>query len=139
MTKKERNKLAQEKYRTTPKAKACRQRHRNTHKGRITTMYREAKRRSEERGLEWDLELCEVMVPDVCPVLGIPLFFTVGRTTDNTPTLDRVDNTKGYTRDNVVVISYRANRIKNDSTLDELVAVTVYVAEHLTPKSVDFR
>jgi hypothetical protein len=89
--------------------------------------------------LEWDFTVEELIVPDYCPVLGIPLFFTEGKNTDNTPTMDRVDNTKGYTRDNIEIISYRANRIKNNASLDELVSIVMYVAEHQTHKPGGFQ
>lgn len=110
----------------------ARKKFQNTHKGRVGRMYYEAKRRAKERGLEWEFELAEMIVPDFCPVLNLPMFFTIGKVTDNTPTIDRVDNTKGYTRDNIDIICYRANRIKNCASLDELVAITMYVAEHQT-------
>lgn len=39
---------------------------------------------------------------------------------DNSPTLDRKDSTRGYVPDNVWVISHRANRMKNNATLEEM-------------------
>jgi hypothetical protein len=39
---------------------------------------------------------------------------------DNLPTLDRVDPVCGYVPGNVWVISWRANRLKQDASLDEL-------------------
>jgi hypothetical protein len=33
---------------------------------------------------------------------------------------DRKDNARGYVKDNVRVISWRANRLKSDATLEEL-------------------
>ncbi len=38
----------------------------------------------------------------------------------NTATLDRIDNDIGYVVGNVAVISYRANTMKNDATLEEI-------------------
>ena len=32
------------------------------------------------------------------------------------PTIDRIDNNKGYTSDNTMIISYRVNSIKRDTT-----------------------
>jgi hypothetical protein len=59
----------------------------------------------------------------VCPVLGLPLFPGRGQPTANSPSIDRVDPSLGYVRDNVWVISNRANMIKNDATLEELEAL----------------
>ncbi len=84
------------------------------------TLITKAKERAKKGGLEIALEESDIVIPDVCPILGIPLRRGVGGATENSPTLDRVDSTRGYTPDNVWVISYRANRIKNDSTLQEL-------------------
>ena len=58
-----------------------------------------------------------------CPLLGIELTYTnykQQRTPDNYATLDRVDSTKGYTLGNVQILSFRANTLKGDATLEEL-------------------
>ena len=56
-----------------------------------------------------------------CPIFGIDMEFDGHR--DTSPSLDRVDPTKGYTKDNVLWISYLANRMKSDLSLDELIRV----------------
>jgi hypothetical protein len=72
------------------------------------------------------LQMLETMeVPEYCPVFGIKLNYDgvekQGWTrTDNSPSIDRIDSSKGYTADNIQIISWRANRIKNDSTPEEL-------------------
>lgn len=61
-------------------------------------------------------------IPDKCPILDIPLFFSNGKESGqagpNTPSVDRIDNTRGYTKDNIRVISYKANVIKGSLSLD---------------------
>ena len=37
-----------------------------------------------------------------------------------TPSIDRIDPKKGYVKDNIIVVSMRANRIKSDATVDEI-------------------
>ena len=77
-----------------------------------------AKHRANKRGLPFDLTTKDIRIPALCPVLGIPLI--QGGRTGNSPSLDRIDNTKGYTKDNIVMVSLRVNRLKNDATLEEL-------------------
>jgi len=38
----------------------------------------------------------------------------------HSPSIDRKDSKKGYTPDNIWVISNRANTLKNDATIQEL-------------------
>lgn len=58
-----------------------------------------------------------------CPLLGMELTYTnckQQRAPDNYATLDRIDSTKGYTPDNVQILSFRANTIKGNATIEEL-------------------
>jgi hypothetical protein len=61
-----------------------------------------------------------VPLPTICPLLQIPLFYSSNTITDNTPSIDRIDSTKGYTKDNVWIVSNKANRIKSNATIDDL-------------------
>lgn len=94
-------------------------------------MVLEARRRSKKRGWDFDLEASDVVIPEVCPVLGIPLFrgYAEGKRTPgpNSPSLDRVNPILGYVKGNVRVISWKANRIKTDATAQELELVLAYV------------
>lgn len=92
---------------------------------RLRRMVAQASLRAKRGGLEFGLEWRLMEVPSVCPLLGVPLEFgggCKGRT--NSPSLDRIDPTRGYTTDNVWIISHRANVIKNNATLAELEMIT---------------
>jgi predicted DNA-binding protein YlxM (UPF0122 family) len=69
--------------------------------------------------------------PDFCPILGLELNYSgYGRgreRADFSPSVDRIDSTKGYTIDNIQIISWRANRIKNDATPQELKKIADYM------------
>ncbi len=52
-----------------------------------------------------------------------------GKCQFNSPTLDRIDPVKGYVPGNIVVVSLRANTIKNDATMDELAAVLAFYSQ----------
>ena len=61
--------------------------------------------------------------PDHCPALGTPISFEQGaghRPPENTASYDQIIPGNGYVVNNVVVISKRANMMKQDSTPDQL-------------------
>ncbi len=79
-----------------------------------------ARRNSRRRGEKCDLVVEDIVIPEYCPLLGIKLETSSGSKQDTSPSVDRIDSSKGYTRENVWIISQRANRIKNNSTIEEL-------------------
>lgn len=72
----------------------------------------------------------DIVIPSVCPVLGIPLFLVGSKRTDNSPSVDRVDSTRGYTKDNVRIISWRANKLKQDASLEEVEKTLSYMKQN---------
>ena len=86
------------------------------------------KNRSRKRGLPFNLTIEDIVIPKVCPVLNIPLYFTTtGQATDNSPSIDRVKPELGYVKGNVYVISKRANTIKSFGTIQEHEKVIEYL------------
>ncbi len=79
-----------------------------------------AKYRAKKKHLPFSLTKEDIIIPKKCPIFNIPLHYSEGGKTDNSPTIDRINNSNGYTKENIVVISYKANRIKNNATIDEL-------------------
>lgn len=94
-------------------------------------MLQRARRRAKELQLPYSLTVEDVSIPESCPVFNIPLSRT-NKVTDNSPSLDRIDNTKGYVKDNVIVVSHKANRIKNRWTLDNLRKVVEYYEKNFS-------
>lgn len=90
-------------------------------------MWRSAKRRARANGLDFSIVVEDITIPEVCPVLGIPLYPGHHRSKYNSPSLDRIDNTKGYIRDNIAVISMKANLHKADLSKAEIKALHDYV------------
>jgi hypothetical protein len=92
-------------------------------------LYITAKSRAKKRGKDFTLS-APLPIPNTCPVLGLPLKLNIPLTQHrplNSPSYDCVDPTVGYVKDNVRVISYRANMLKNDGTADEICRVYKYV------------
>jgi hypothetical protein len=92
-----------------------------------------AKVRAKKSGLEFDLVESDIVVPELCPVLGIPLKINLSGFKMNSPSLDRIDNTRGYTWDNVLVVSFRANSLKKDAKMDELQKIIDFYTDYKIP------
>ena len=83
-------------------------------------LLKQSKRRARKRGYECNITLDDIWIPERCPYLDIPLIKgTNGKPCLNSPSLDRIDSTKGYVKENVLVVSFKANKSKSDSTPDE--------------------
>lgn len=67
----------------------------------------------------------------ICPVFRTPLELNVGTHGPNSASVDRFDSTKGYTMDNINIISNRANKIKNDGTYLEHIQIAIWMARTL--------
>lgn len=83
-------------------------------------MYIAAKNRARRKGIEFSIEESDIVIPDICPLLEIPIEYGTRANYDRSPSLDRIDNSKGYIKSNVWVISQKANAMKNSATFEEL-------------------
>lgn len=83
--------------------------------------------RCKRNGLDFDLDEDDLLLPGVCPVLGIPLALGLPATHPNSVHVDRLDPNQGYVKGNVQIISGRANYLKKDATLEEMRAVLEYM------------
>lgn len=90
----------------------------------ITFMLKNARSRAAAHGYEFTLTPEDIILPTHCPILGVPLSKN-GRRYGYS--LDKKDPTKGYTSDNVWVISQLANAMKWDSTSEERKAFANWV------------
>lgn len=94
-------------------------------------LWTSARDRHRRRGIPFNITLDDIHIPEFCPVLGLRLEPGVGLGgfQDASPSIDRIDPHKGYTPDNIVVMSFRANALKRDATLAELQAVLKYMQD----------
>lgn len=83
-------------------------------------MLANAKIRAKKKNLDFNIELSDLVIPSVCPISLIEIKVCTGKVGDSSPTLDRIDNSKGYIKGNVDVISQRANTRKGDMSLEEI-------------------
>lgn len=107
-------------YNSRPEVKEIKKRWEWSIPGRLSA----AKKRSKKNNLKFNLtkEYLESIYPknNICPLLNIALDWDSDPNHSSTPSLDRIDSSKGYIKGNVQWISWRANSLKKDATPDEL-------------------
>jgi hypothetical protein len=87
-----------------------------------------AKERAIRKKLPFNMTaFSELVIPVICPVLGIPIVRKGGQRTAQSPSLDRVKPHLGYVPGNVRVISWRANDLKKNATSHELRSIAEYI------------
>lgn len=100
-------------------------------KSRNRYMLINAKQRAKRYGYEFNIDLSDIVIPDLCPLLQIPITVDSSSDIKSRASLDRIDSTKGYIKGNVQVISWMANRIKTNATEEELLAFSRnYLVRH---------
>lgn len=101
-----------------------------------TWLCSQARKRGRKKGLAATIRPGDIVWPTHCPVLGIKLDYPersgqrkdlFGIAAANYPSLDRWDCSLGYVPGNVFVISFRANTLKSNAKLDEIMAVARYL------------
>lgn len=85
-----------------------------------------------KRGIEFNISRDDIPeLPELCPLLNIPLEINTGGVKPNSPTIDRIDPSKGYVKGNVWVISHKANTIKSNATIEEIELLAKNLKEKL--------
>lgn len=103
--------------------------HRKTIRGRASVLLSSAMKRAISKDLEFDLDLdwvAEKLDPMVCEATGITLSMEIPdghRIGRRSPSLDRIDSTKGYTKDNTQITCVMYNQAKSDSCHEDVVAM----------------
>lgn len=93
-------------------------------------LFQSCRNNAFKRNLEFTITQQDIIIPKECPILKIELtnISEQGRVKSNA-SVDRIDNTKGYTKDNIIIVSDLANRMKQNATIDELIAFAEGVLE----------
>lgn len=83
---------------------------------------RNSKFTAKRRNIHFDLTYNDFEIPKYCPILNIKLTYLT-ESNGNDPShssLDRIDNSKGYVKGNVIIISRLANAMKNAANFEQL-------------------
>lgn len=90
-----------------------------------------AKQRAKSNKLEFNIDRSDIFIPEKCPVLGIMIKCGNNKLSDTSPSIDRINPLLGYIKGNVRVISWRANRLKSDASIDEVKQILNYMMKNL--------
>lgn len=74
------------------------------------------KDRARRTGIPFNLTEEDIVIPERCPLLDIPMEFG----TMSAPSVDKIIPKLGYIKGNIVIVSKRANMMKLDASLIEL-------------------
>lgn len=106
----------------------------------VKRMVQEAKRRAATKRIPFSLNHEQIETSTQCPVFGWELIYqSRGCRTDRSASLDRIDSSRGYTMDNVWIISWRANNVKGDASEQELIAVANAIGKRAAGRTLDGR
>ena len=101
------------------------------HNNKERSVLTKIKARAKATNIEFDLEVEDIVIPNICPILQIPINKNASKMSPDSVSVDRVDNNRGYIKGNVRVISMSANRKKNDLTLYEAEQLVAYMRGEL--------
>jgi hypothetical protein len=91
----------------------------------------ETKKRAKKRNIPFEIDISDIVIPKICPILGLELSFGIGRVHDESPSLDRIIPEMGYVKGNCYIISSKANRMKQENTLETLEKIISYIKERM--------
>lgn len=89
-------------------------------------MFQRSKIRAKRKGFDHTITIADVVIPERCPIYNQP-FAPRNSKSPWAPSLDRIENSKGYVPGNVAVISVRANANKGNMTLEQARALVRYM------------
>ncbi len=76
---------------------------------------------SRKKGYDFNIEVEDIIIPEVCPYLNEPITSISGKKfVPTNPSVDRIDSTKGYVKGNIQVISRQANIMKSNASKSQL-------------------
>lgn len=97
-------------------------------------MLNRAKSRAKRKGYAFNIEISDIIIPKICPIMGIELIYHTGSPggKNNSPSIDKIDPTKGYVKGNIRIISHLANMMKNHATEKELITFANWIKLNIT-------
>ena len=107
-------------------------------------MHNKAKRRALDRQIDFNIEVKDIVMPVNCPVFKKyklkKEYSEKSGPKPWSPSLDRIDNSRGYVKGNIQVISNKANTMKGNATPEELLQFAFWIIltyGHLIDKEIN--
>lgn len=98
---------------------------------------------AQKAGIPFLITFDELEKPEFCPVLGVKLNYGCSPTKDgkqtrdaNKASIDKVVPELGYIPGNVFVISWKANKLKSDMTIEQLENILDYMKRNKNGKTI---
>ena len=93
----------------------------------IAALIHSARKRARDFNLEFSIGVKDIDLVEICPILQVKMVRHSNVYGRDSFTLDRVDPLKGYVPGNVRVISWQANRLKENLTLEQVERLVKYM------------
>ena len=93
-------------------------------------LFLSAKNRAKKYNIEFTIDILDILIPEFCPLLKERLSTEMHIGNSFSPSLDKIDSTKGYVPGNVWVISNKANRMKSNAAAEELIIFAKSVLDY---------
>lgn len=96
------------------------------------------------KGIHWNIKPEDIIINEYCPFLDTKLVYAPAekskvRLDDKSASNDRFDNSKGYVKGNVWVISRLANSMKNAASIDQLKTFCYNVLKQFYENNTNYR
>lgn len=86
-----------------------------------------ARRRAKNQNIPFSIDIEDIHIPEVCPILNIPIVIGTGKISKQSPTLDKIIPELGYVKGNIAVISAKANALKSDMRIEDVERLLQYM------------
>lgn len=100
-------------------------------------LFNMAKKRAKYNNIEFNINIEDIKIPKYCPILNIELKVNNEVAKNNSLSLDRIDNNKGYIKGNIAVISRLANAMKSSCSHEELITFGKNIKTYLDQNKSD--
>tara|TARA_R110000822_G_scaffold49495_2_gene129700 strand:+ start:3372 stop:3749 length:378 start_codon:yes stop_codon:yes gene_type:complete len=92
-----------------------------------------ARNRARLKDIPFNITVEDIIIPDVCPILGMPLTRNIGHHggTKSSASIDKIIPELGYVKGNIQVVSLLANNMKSNANHAELLLFATWIKDNI--------